>query len=460
MSSRTLSLADIPGLKVTVMGLGLNGGGLESARFFASHGAEVTVTDLRDEKVLRPSMLALATWPIRYVLGRHEMPDFAGADIVIKNPAVKPTSPYLKAARRIESDISVFLGLSESPVIAITGSKGKSTTVSAIKHGFDSAGMKSLLGGNITVSPLSFLGETGPDIPVTLELSSWQLADLKGLGVLKPRISAITSIMPDHQNYYGSMEAYVADKRIIYAEQGKGDFTLCSRDDGWGLSFASETPAKPVFFSGATLPGGMDGAFLDGREGFFRSGASKVPIVPSELLVPGGHQKRNLLVAGAALYLYGVAPSAIAPAMASFPGVEHRLEFFAERDGVRCYNDSAATIPEAVAAAIEAFDRPLVLITGGTDKDLDFSPLSAQVEKPKDIILIAGSGTDKLIPILRSAGRLFRGPFDSLEKAVDEAFASAKPGDAILLSPGCTSFGMFLNEFDRGTKFKNLVLSR
>ncbi|HWP67739.1 MAG TPA: Mur ligase family protein, partial [Rectinemataceae bacterium] len=217
MSVLPSSIRDIAGMKVLVMGLGLHGGGLESARFFCDKGAIVTVTDLRDETTLKPSIEALEGRALRYVLGKHEIEDFRTADIVIKNPAVRRTSPYLAAAKAIETDVSVFLRYSKSPIVAVTGSKGKSSTASAIHHGFRHSGTDSLLGGNITVSPLSFLDETGADRPVVLELSSWQLADMRGLGVLKPKVAVLTAIMPDHMNYYSSMEEYVADKRLIYA---------------------------------------------------------------------------------------------------------------------------------------------------------------------------------------------------------------------------------------------------
>jgi len=458
------SIRDIAGLKVVVMGLGLHGGGLESARFFCDRGAIVTVTDLRDETTLKPSIEALGGRSLRYVLGRHEFEDFRTADIVIKNPAVRRTSPYLAAAPAIETDISVFLRYSASPIVAVTGSKGKSSTVSAIHHGFRQCGVDSLLGGNITVSPLSFLDETRADRPVVLELSSWQLADMKGLGVLKPKVAVITAIMPDHMNYYSSMEEYVADKRLIYADQGPEDMTLCDRDSSWGRSFASETKAKVLWYSenvhaeeGGWLETGSDG-FHGGFSRSMRDGKENVErILPPALLVPGAHMRKNLLAAGLALGAMGLEAGEISGAMASFPGVEHRLEFFAESESVKWYNDSAATIPYAVDAALSSFDQPVVLITGGTDKNIDFEPVKAAYRKAAAIVLLEGTGTEKLIPLLEEQGIGWQGPYDNLGAAVRAAGRLARPGTAVLLSPGCASFGMFLHEFDRGKKFKEAV---
>ncbi len=461
MRSTIARSEDLRGLKATVMGLGLNGGGLASARFLAESGAIVTVTDMKDETDLADSIAALEGLPIRYALGGHELEDFRSADLVVKNPAVRPDSPFLQAARAVETDVSLFLRLSPSPIVAVTGSKGKSSVSSAIHHALSASGLRSFLGGNITLSPLSFLGRCGPETPVVLELSSWQLADLKGLGVLKPRIAVLMSIMPDHMNRYSSMEEYVADKRLIYADQDPSSYTLCNRDDPWGSSFASETRGSVLWYSDAYS--GMPGAWLE-REGSGRGyfsaeadRASAEEVLPADLLVPGRHQRKNMLAAALACRAYGVPAASVASAIGSFAGVEHRLERFAELDGVSWYNDSAATIPQAVGAAIDSFEGPVILITGGTDKNLDFEPARAACAKAKIAILLAGSGTDKLKAILEKDGVVFAGPYDDLARAVEKAKAAASPGDTVILSPGCASFGMFVNEFDRGRKFKDTV---
>lgn len=452
---------DLRGLKATVMGLGLNGGGLASARFLAERGAIVTVTDMKDEASLADSLSALQGLPIRFVLGRHEVDDFRSADMVVKNPAVRPGSPYLLAAKVIETDISLFLRLSPSPIIAVTGSKGKSSVASAIHHILSESGLPAFLGGNITVSPLTFIDRCGTESPVVLELSSWQLADLKGLGILKPRIAVITSIMPDHMNRYSSMEDYVADKKIIYADQDSSCLTLCNGDDSWGRSFASETRGSVLWYSDAFS--GLPGAWLGpepSRLGYYSRSAdefSAEKILPETLLVPGAHQRKNMLAAALSCRAFGISATVVSACAATFAGVEHRLERFAEKDGIVWYNDSAATIPQAVGAALKSFLGPVILITGGTDKNLDFEPVRNVYSKAKICILLAGTGTDKLKPLLEQDGLPFAGPFTELSLAVKEAIAQAKPGDTVILSPGCASFGMFVNEFDRGCKFKETV---
>src|SRR5574344_747280 len=260
------TLADIANKHITVMGLGVNGGGEACVRFLLQHGAYVTVTDMKSAEQLRPTIESLSKYTlldksrITYVLGQHRTEDFSNADCVIKNPGVKiEGNPYLAASKAIETDLSIFLHFTKAPIIAVTGSKGKSSTVSAIDFGLRSAGFTSFLGGNITLSPLTFLDKTNETTPVVLELSSWQLADLRGRKLLKPKISVITKIVPDHQNWYGNMEDYVADKRLIYADQTKGDYSIFDSGEDeagtgpdsklhpdtktWGDLFASESKA-------------------------------------------------------------------------------------------------------------------------------------------------------------------------------------------------------------------------
>ena len=461
---------DYSGIKVLIMGLGLHGGGLESARFFLKRGGELTVTDLRDEKILMPSIEKLEKTcnelggkPVRYVLGRHEIEDFKNADMVIKNPGVKPDSPFLKAAKRIETDISLFLSESPARLFAVTGTKGKSFTASALHHILKSCG-KAFLGGNITVSPLNFLEELGKDDDVVLELSSFQLGDLKGRALLKPAAAIITSIMADHLDRYVSMEEYIDDKKNICRGQDSNCITIAS-DDRWGKSFLSETNARPLVFSNSVLEEGKSGGWLNGG-GFARlynfPGITEevTELFPKKLFVPGEHQKSNMLAAALAAFGSGVKAEKIRGALSDFRGIEHRLELFHEANGVRFYNDSAATIPEAASACIGALSplAPLVLVTGGTNKNLDFTPLSRAAAGAKDIILLEGSGSEKLKPLLGEAGISFSGPFDDLDRAVSCALEKAKQGCIVALSPGCASFGMFLNEFDRGRKWKEAVL--
>lgn len=452
---------DIPGLKVTIMGLGLQGGGLSSAIFFAESGARVTITDLRDRLTLKPSLEKLKPYTIGYTLGKHREDDFTKSDLIIKNPAVPRNSPFLKAAAAkgvpVESDLSIFLGLADNPIIAITGSKGKSTAASAIHYTLLSAYPDARLGGNITTSPLSFLPELKTGDPVVLELSSWQLADLAGKGLLRPRISMVTNILPDHQDRYDSMEDYVADKKLIFREQGEKDYAIFNYQDPYQSPFAAQTRAKVFFFSDSPLPAETEGAFLEGSAGWIRNADKLEQLLDEELSIPGRHNRLNLLAAGLAASLFGLPVEKIRAALKGFPGIEHRLELFERKKELKFYNDSAATIPEATAEALKSLKPPITLITGGTDKELDFSPLMAVIHLADSIFLLAGSASEKMKKLFNQQGIAYAGPFDNLKETLIAAVAESQPGGSILFSPACTSFGMFLNEFDRGRKFKALV---
>ena len=483
------SVQDIKDKHVTVMGLGLNGGGEAAVRFFLKRGAYVIATDMKTPEQLKPTIdrlnsdKDLDTSRLTYRLGEHRIEDFENADCVIKNPGVKyEGNKYLAAAKAIETDLSIFLRFTEAPIIAVTGSKGKSSTVSAIHYGLNAAGYKAFLGGNITVSPLTFFDEVTLDTPVVIEFSSWQLADLRGRKVLKPHIAIITKIVPDHQNWYGNMEDYVADKRLIYADQDEGDYSIF--DDGgdepgtgpanaatWGDLFASETKATVLRY-------GKDGL----RKGFGvwqttdkkRNFCGKVQLprmtepetILKGLSVPGEHMKTNVLNAALVLYLMGIPADRAAEICGKWAGIDHRLQYFhswknTKGTEIKFYNDSCATVPEAAAAATKSFDKPVHLITGGTDKGLELTPLAdvLKANTVKSIYFLAGSATDKITPELDKAGVKYNGPYSNLEallkdlkKNLSELENKSEPEVAVF-SPGATSFGMFTNEFDRGNKF-------
>lgn len=516
------SLDDIKNKHVTIMGLGLNGGGEACVKFFLHHGAYVTVTDMKTPSELAQTINSLDSDKtlnhsrLHYVLGEHRIEDFKNADCVIKNPGVKyEGNKFLAAAKAIETDLSIFLSFTKAPIIAVTGSKGKSSTVSAIDFGLRMSGFQTFLGGNITVSPLTFLEKTDGTTPVVLELSSWQLADLRGRKVLKPHIAIITKIVPDHQNWYENMDSYVADKELIFADMDEKDFLLLDYDEddylketenplpfckSWGDYFAVKAKTTILRYSKNVLPEKIYGSFQSKNSKNETEGFIKLPFelksryaqshnlkqekIMGSLLVPGEHNKINVLNAATVLYLMGVAPEMIIKILGSWKGIPHRLERFydwkspSDSRNVIFYNDSCSTVPEAAAAASQSFEKRVVLIAGGTDKNLDFLPLAKTLKGengteflPREIYLLSGSGTDKLTELLDQENVEYNGPFDSLEILLGVLKDSLISGNAkrlygdskiegdlpVVFSPGATSFGMFANEFDRGNKFKNLV---
>ncbi len=431
--------AGLTGCRVVVMGLGLHGGGVGVAQYLAAQGARVTVTDLRDEATLRPSLAALAGLPLRYVLGRHEEDDFRQADLVVRNPAVPLESPFLAVARaagaRIEMESSLFIEACPSAfVVGVTGTKGKTTTTVLLSQMLAAAGHHVITAGNLRVSMLSQLGEITPESRVVLELSSWQLEAFVPHRY-SPPLAVVTNVLPDHLNRYRDMDDYAAAKEINIRFQGPGDIAVLNKGNAYTGRFGARAPGQVVWFSGQDdIPGAADSPLR------------------------GVHQRENMAAAAAAARAWGVDAAAMAAAIKDFSGVPHRQELVRAWRGIRFINDTTATMPTATVACIEATPGPKILILGGADKRLDFTGLAQTLdvhrESIRGIVLVEGSATDRLAAALRLpvAGR-----FGSLEQALGQAVALARAGDAVILSPGCASFGMFQHEFERGETFRAWV---
>ena len=416
------------------MGLGVQSGGLGVAAFMRNHAADLVVTDLRSEAQLAPSVAALGEVGVRYVLGRHEIEDFRRAEIVVRNPAVPSSSPYLRAARaagaHIEMEFTLFLRwCRQARVIGVTGTRGKTTTATALHAMLTSGGERALLAGNMRVSALAQLHEIEPGSTVVLELSSAQLEGLAGTA-LRTRGAIVTNLMADHLDRYADMRAYAEAKLALLANQGDGDWAVIPAGRGWPDWFAARAGGAVVRPDISCGPPGWRGARLLGR-----------------------HNRGNLALAAAAARQAGVAEEAIAHAVRGFGGVPARQELIGTIAGVRAYNDTTATTPEAALTALATISGPWVLIAGGSDKGLDFEPLARQLcaaDGLRGVVLLPGAGTDRLRPLL--AGCRISAAED-MAQAVDRGLALARPGDALLLSPACASFGIFTNEFDRGDQF-------
>ncbi len=447
---------DLRGKRVLVMGLGLQGSGIAAARYAAEQGAIVRVTDLKSPEVLAPSVRALAGLPIEFVLGEHRDEDFLWAEIVIRNPGIPLSSPYLRLASehgaRIEMEIALFFLACPARIIGITGTRGKTTTSTLIYRILQESGAPTVLGGNIAgVETLSLLPQISPETQVVLELSSWQLEGLAP-HKLSPQVAVMTNIYPDHLNSYASMEEYAGAKSTIFRYQHPDDLAIFNYDNPWTRRFGEEAPARTWF---ASLQ----------RGGSFERGSQQLwPFIFSETPLIGRHNLENVLLATTTARLLGVPDAIIADTVRNFRGVAHRLEEVAVVNGVRFINDTTSTTPVAGRVAIEAFAGPIVLIAGGTTKHLPLEDWPASIiRRCRDVVLLAGSGTDELLPALQEEAKKqhvsspVRGVFDNFTQAMDTAVSLVRPGDTLLFSPGFTSFGMFLNEFDRGNHFVSYV---
>lgn len=476
-----IPLPDLENRNVLVMGLGLHGGGLGVTRFLLRHGARVTVTDLRTAEDLAPTLHALEGEPVCYVLGEHRLQDFAQTELVVRNPGVPLDSPYLAESRRrgipIEMEMTLFFAHCPGTILGVTGTKGKSTTTALLGHLLERRYPDTVVAGNLRVSALEALPRIGPETPVVLELSSWQLEGLGERG-FAPHVAVVTNLSPDHLNRYSSWEAYVAAKQLIYRGQGRGDTLVLNADDPVVRRFAGDAPSRLAWFGLAShrngqalrtvdqtvLPTGAGAALLAQDEIVWvdPDGATTAVCPVRDIPLPGRHNLANVLAATAAAHLFGVSLTGIAAGIASFRGLAGRLETVRVLDGVSYINDTTSTAPAAAVAALRALEGPLLLIAGGADKDLDYDEMATVAAKrARAILLLEGTATDKIEHGLRQAGAGERivGRFTDLEAAVRQARTMARPGETVLLSPGCASFGMFRHEFERGQRFQEAVLA-
>lgn len=454
--------------RVLVMGLGVHGGGLGVAQWLVRQGAAVTVTDLKTADALRPSLDALRGLPIEYVLGEHREQDFLNSDLIVRNPGVPRESPWLQLAQEhgvpVEMEMGLFLERlprGAAQVVGITGTKGKTTTTVMVGAILASINPKTVVAGNLRVSALELLDRIDDATPVVLELSSWQLEALP-THAISPHIAAITNISPDHLNRYRDLDDYAEAKAAIFRYQQPGDFLVLNFDNKMLTRFAPRAFSQVVWTS-ARRPL-TQGAYRDGDALVWRWEGNTHKIMDVQALrVSGAHNVENALTAIGLASVWGAAPERIAAALGSFRGVAHRQELVAEIDGVRYINDTTATAPAAAIAAIETFAQDAartILIAGGSSKGLDFAELArAIVDTVAHVILLEGAATDELANAIQQAGGQDRiaGRFDDLSRAVEQVVALARRGDVVLLSPGCASFGMFANEFERGEQFKRLV---
>ena len=465
--------------KITLIGLGAYGygSGISAAEFLARSGAALTITDLKSAADLTLPMadlkksLGLALFKkIRWVLGRHDERDCVNADLIVRNPDVPWYSSYLECARRhkvpVHNDVTIFLeellrrGGSLEQVIGVTGTRGKTTTTHLIYEMVRQVTLSARIGGNVGVSPLRFFDEVRPADPIVLELSSFLLHDLETVR-MSPHISVVTNIFPDHLNKYRGMKDYIDDKKRIFRYQKSDDAVILNWDNLETRKMAREARVKVIWFS---VKRPVLGAYV--RDGWFYykdgGGARRVAQVKDMKLL-GEHNISNICAAIAAAEAYGVPTQKIATVIKKFRGVPYRLELVRVLKGVRWYNDSTATSPEAAMAALRSFPaKKIILITGGNSKGTSLRAL-AQVMRERARVLIRVPGNaNRDLPVgedLHFGGR--RGEpkvFDvkDLREAVWRAAREARKGEIVLLSPGLTWLPL-INEFARGGLFKELV---
>ncbi len=450
------------GQRVVILGLARQGVAL--ARFMAQAGAQVTVSDAQPAGQLAASRQALSDLPIDYVLGGHPASLLEGAALLCLSGGVPADLPIVRAARQqgvaVSNDSQIFLEVCPPgvTVIGITGSAGKTTTTTLVGRMLAvtaaGQGTRVWVGGNIGNPLIADVPAMRAGDRVVMELSSFQLEIM----TRSPQVGAVLNITPNHLDRHGTMEAYTEAKSHILRHQGPEGVAVLGRDDPGARRLAPLAPGRVVYFS---AQGPVDeGAYLHGTTLMFRWDGNAWPVAETaDIQLRGAHNRLNVLAACAISGAAGAAPADMRAGLAGFTGVAHRLELVRERDGVRWYNDSIATAPERVVAALQSFDAPVVLLLGGRDKQLPWEALARLVRQRVKHVVLFGEAAGLIAAALAAAGvppsRVTR--HAHLAEAVPDAAAHAAPGDVVLLSPGGTSFDEFRDFAERGERFRAWV---
>jgi len=436
---------------ILVIGLGKTG--QAAARFLARRGSRVAVTDSRPAAEFREWMAGLAgTGTVEWV--PYDPASLAGIDGVIPSPGVPPHDAVLSAALRrgmpVWSEIELASRFLRIPMIAVTGTNGKTTVTTLLGEIFRESGTEAFVGGNIGTPLIELAGEEGEARYAVVEVSSFQLQHIE---TFRPFVSLILNVTADHVDYHGSFEAYRRAKERIFENQGPEDRVVLNADDPY-LSPPLTVPAAPVLqFSTRRKPG--EGIFLRGDRMLYRTGGAEEDYPLDMIRIPGRHNVENVMAAVLAARAAGCPREAIVAAVSAFRGVSHRIEFVGEKNGVSFYDDSKGTNAGAVQRALETFTRPVILLMGGRDKDGDFASLERTVRERAKRLILFGEAAGRIGALL--GGVIPTEEAGPLEVAVRRAFREAAPGDVVLLSPGCASFDAYTDYRHRGRHFQQIV---
>jgi len=461
------------GKRVHVIGLGAYGTGRAVAAVLCRRGAEVTVSDVKPAAALAAEIDALSGLPVSIMTGEGAYCGIEEAELVIPSPGVPLTIPPLLRARergaRIVSEIEVAYWLAPCPIIAVTGTKGKTTTTALIGALLNGEGRRATVGGNIGRPLIELADAVTRDDVLVAEVSSFQL---EATELFRPTVAVLLNVSPDHLDRHENLRAYQEAKAKVFANQESADTAVINHDDAgaWGMRERTRARVWGYRVRASALKYRRNGQSNDWqetrscpteergdvREGWLRVAGENVCEV-SALRLRGLHNRGNALAALLAARAMGASLEKAAETLASFAGVEHRLEEVATVGGVLYVNDSQATTPDSAAAGLEAFDERVVMIAGGRPKVADFNRLGEAVVRRKASLIVIGEAAELIESAARAAGAADVTRAADLAAAVRMAHETARPGEVVLMSPACASFDMFANMAERGQTFKHLV---
>ena len=450
---------ELNGKHVLVVGLGKSG--VASALFLKAHGARVTVSDTKSGDELRNEIPVLLDHGITVETGGHGERTFRGQDLIVVSPGVPiDVAPLVQARAMGESvigEIELAAQFLPGPIVAITGSNGKTTTTTLTGEIISADGFPALVGGNIGTPAISLADEAKPGTVIVLEVSSFQL---ETIATFRPKVAVVLNVTPDHLDRHRTFEVYANAKARIFENQQESDFAVLNADDPTCVQMAARTRAQVFWFSRQKEV--ENGAWVrDGAIVFRDTKRQREILQVSEIPLKGTHNLENVLAAVCASSLVGCAPRMIRQAVVNFKAVEHRLEFVATIDGVDYYNDSKATNVDATIKALESFPANIHLILGGKDKGSDYTVLNDLLRKRVKRVYTIGAAAAKIESQITSSkdGGPQVVPSKTLENAIRSAHAAAQPGDVVLLAPACASFDQFKSYEHRGQVFKEVVTS-
>jgi len=443
--------------KIVVLGAGVSG--IAVALILQQEGARVVLSDTRTREQLRHDVAPLEKAGVALVLGEQSEALLSSVDYLVLSPGVSVYHPLVEEARKrgslVMSEIEVAYHLCRVPIVAITGTNGKTTTTTLVGEMFQKAGIQTAVGGNIGEALSQEVRDLLPGSAAVAEISSFQL---EGAIDFRPHIAAILNITPDHIDRHRTLENYRATKEKIFARQTPDDFLILNYDDPEVRPMAEKASSQVFFFSRRQiLPAGI---FLDGDMLRIRWKDQDLRVCSvADMKLFGAHNVENALAACAAAYLYGIGVQDMAAVLKTFAGVEHRIEPVATIGGVTYYNDSKATNPESSIKALEAFNGHIILIAGGRDKNTDITDFMKLAARKTDVLILVGEAKERFAKAAAEQGVRQIHPVTDFPEAVKLAGQLAKPPQVVLLSPACASYDMFNNYEERGRVFKELVHS-
>src|SRR6201993_1397868 len=444
---------ELNGKRVLVVGLGKSG--VASALFLKAHGARVTVSDTKPEAELREEIPVLLDNGITVETGGHGERTFRGQDLIVVSPGVPVDAPLLVQARSmgesVIGEIELAAQFLPGPIVAITGSNGKTTTTTLTGEILAAGGLPTLVGGNIGTPAISLAERAKPESVIVLEISSFQLETIK---TFRPKVAVVLNVTPDHLDRHRTFEVYVDAKARIFENQQGSDFAVLNADDPTCATLGSRTRAQVFWFSRQKEV--QQGAWVrDGNIVFRDSNGQREILQISEIPLKGAHNLENVLAAVCTGVLMGCVPEKIRQAVHDFKAVEHRLEFVAKINGVDYYNDSKATNVDATIKALESFPRGIHIILGGKDKGSDYTVLKPLLKERAAQVYTIGAAAEKIESQIAGAAPVIRA--GTLDVAVKRAAANAHEGDVVVLAPACASFDQYQSYEHRGRVFKDLV---